>query len=188
MRLSRRESGLLLGMLLLSAFLWAPYLAVKAALGSDDETVPPRTPLVDLCVWFPYPKVAQLVPEPRAPKSQAIFYGELQCDWVSDDERTRLSLSAYRPSGVPTVEKESAEIRDFYSRAQTDQGEPAGIGDMGTISVRHESGYSEAHVVVRDGLLVAQVTYRAPGKGTDVAGKAEDTVVELLRLLPPKGR
>lgn len=189
MRLSRRESGLLMGMLLLSAFLWAPYLVVRAALGSDDdELVPQRTPLVDLCVWFPYPKVEQLVPEPRAPKSQAVFYGELQCDWVSGDRRTRLSLSAYRPSGALTTEKESAEVADFYRRAPSGEGEPAGIGEMSTVSVRRESDSTEAHVVVRDGLLVAQVTYRVPGKRTDVAGKAKEAAVELLRLLPPKGR
>ncbi|MFB4304495.1 hypothetical protein [Actinomadura sp. GTD37] len=189
MRLNRRESGLLLGMLLLSAFLWAPFLTIKTALGSDDdELVPQRTPLVDLCIWFPRPEVVRLVPEPRAPQSQAIFYGEMQCDWVSADERTRLSLSAYRPSGALTTEKESAEVRDFYSRAPSAEGEHAGIGDVSTVSVRHGTGYEEAHVVVRDGLLVTQVTYRVPGKGTDAAAKAKNAAVELLRVLPPKGR
>lgn len=186
MRLSRRESGLLLGMLLLSAFLWAPYLVVKSAFGpDDDERVPQRTPLVDLCLWFPYPKAAHLVPEPRAPKSQAIFYGEMQCDWVSDDRRTRLSLSAYRPTGALTTEKEAAEVADFYTRAS--DGESARIGELSTISVRQESDATEARVVVRDGVLVAQVTYRVPGR-RDIAGEAKDAAVELLRLLPPKGR
>ncbi|NKZ02828.1 hypothetical protein [Actinomadura latina] len=189
MRLNRRESGLIMGMLMLSAFLWAPFLTIKAALGSDDdELVPQRTPLVDLCIWFPYPKVAQLVPEPRAPLSQSIFYGVVQCDWASADDRTLLSLSAYRPSGALTREKESSEVLDFYSRALPDDGEPAGIGEMSTVGVRQEPDYAEAHVVVRDGLLVTQVTYRVPGKGAGVAAQAKEAAVELLRLLPPKGR
>lgn len=190
MRLNRRESGLIVGMLLLSAFLWAPFVTVKAALGSDDddELVPQRTPLVDLCIWFPHPKVVQLVPEPRAPISQAAFYGVVQCDWVSDDDRTRLSVSVYRPSGALTREKESSEVADFYIGARSGAGEPAGIGEMSTVSVRQEPDYTEAHVVVRDGLLVTQVTYRVPGKGTDIAGEAKEAAVELLRVLPPKGR
>lgn len=190
MRLNRRESGLLMGALLLSAFLCAPFLTVMAAARSDgDELVPQRTPLADLCIWFPPAKAAQLVPKARAPVSQAIFYGEVQCDWISVDDRTQLSLSAYRPSGALTAEKESIEVQDFHNaRAPSGNGEPAGIGEASTVSVRHESGYTQAHVIVRDGLLVAQVTYRVPGKRTDVAGKAKEAAVELLRLLPPEGR
>lgn len=187
MRLNRRESGLLLGMLLLSAFLWAPFLTVKAALGSDDdEQVPPRTPLVDLCAWFPAPKAAELVPKARAPKPEAYFYGQVRCDWTGEDSRTTLGVSAYRPSGTLTPERESFKAREFYI-GQTDGGESAGIGEQSAISVEHGSDYTEAHVVVLDGVLVAEVTYRLPGKRTDVAGKAEEAAVELLKLLPPKG-
>lgn len=187
MRLNRRESGLLMGMLLLSAFLWAPFLTVKAALGSDDgEHVPPRTPLVDLCAWFPSPKAADLVPKARAPKLEAYFYGQVRCDWVGDDERTKLGVSAFRPTGTLTPERESYKAREFYI-GQTDDGDPAGIGDMSAVSVEHGSDYTEAHVVVLDGVLVAEVTYRLPGKRTDVAAKAKEAAVELLKVLPPKG-
>ncbi|MFA1549812.1 hypothetical protein [Actinomadura chokoriensis] len=190
--LNARETGLLSYMALLSILVWAPFLAFQAVLGSDDdETVPQRTPLVDLCIWFPYPKVVQLVPKPRAPQSQAIFYGEMQCDWVGEDQRTRLSLSAYRPSGALTLEKESSELDDFYDSSASSSGDetgPAGLGDRSALSVQRGADYAEAHVVVRDGLLVVQVTYRVPGKGPDVAARAREAAVELLRLLPPKGR
>ncbi|TDC59390.1 hypothetical protein E1200_32165 [Actinomadura sp. GC306] len=189
MRLNRRESGLLMGALLISVLLWAPFLVIMAAARSDgDELVPQRTPLADLCIWFPPAEAARLVPEARAPVSQAIFYGEVQCDWASADDRTQLGLSAYRPSGALTAEKEAAEVRDFYDGRAPDEGEPAGIGESSVVGVRHGSDYTEAHVIVRDGLLVAQVTYRVPGKGTDVAGKAREAAAELMRLLPPKGR
>ncbi|TDB99300.1 hypothetical protein [Actinomadura sp. 7K534] len=189
MRLNRRESGLLMGAVLLSVFLCAPFLVVMAAARSDGgELVPQRTPLADLCIWFPPAKAAQLVPESRAPVSQAIFYGEVQCDWASADDRTQLSLSAYRPSGALTAEKESIEVRDFYNGRAPDKGEPAGIGELSMIGVRHGSDYTEAHIIVRDGVLVAQVTYRVPGKATDVEGKAREAAAELMRLLPPKGR
>jgi hypothetical protein len=174
-------------MLLLSVFLWAPFLTMTAALGTDDdEHVPPRTPLVDLCAWFPSPMVARLVPRPRAPKPQAYFTGEVLCDWVGDDARTELGLIAYRPSGVLTPEKEVYKAREFYT-SKSGSGESAGIGEMSTVTVRHGSDYTEAHVVVLDGILVAEVTYRMPGKRTDIAGKAKEAAVELLKLLPPKG-
>ncbi|WP_030176515.1 hypothetical protein [Spirillospora albida] len=193
MRLNGRETGLLVGMLLMSAALWAPFLWLKTALGTDrGEYVPRRTPLVDLCIWFPRPLAAELVPDARKPRSQAIFYGEMQCDWSSADERTTLSLSAYRPTGALTPGKEAEDLRQFYDARRPTSSDgtlsSAGLGETSTMVVRKRADDTEARILVRDGLLVVQVTYRAPGKEADVAGKARQAATELLRLLPPKGR
>ncbi|MFC9972233.1 hypothetical protein ACFVH6_15245 [Spirillospora sp. NPDC127200] len=193
MRLNRRETWLVVGLLVASVLLWAPYAVMRAALRADDgdETAPRRTPLADLCVWLPYPEIVRLVPEPRDPDSYAIFGNGVQCDWRSGDKRTTLGLNVYRPHGSLTPEKEISDARDFYDRrasAHDGEGGPAGVGEVSRVSVQRGSDYTEAHVIARDGLLVLQVTYRVPGKKADIAGKARGAAAELLRALPPKGR
>ncbi|PKK14354.1 hypothetical protein [Thermomonospora sp. CIF 1] len=191
MKATPRERVWLTQTLLLTACLCLLSLLALPDLSSpeeEEESPPRRTPLVDLCAWFPYPKVTRLVPDPRPPRLEHYFPGVLQCRWLSRNGRARLEISAVRPNRGDTLEEESRIARDAYSSpGVTGKVSPAGIGEESMMVVDTESDTPAVGISARDGLVSITVLYKAPREPEQLIAGAKEAAVELLRILPHKG-
>ncbi|MFI0444449.1 hypothetical protein [Actinomadura sp. 6N118] len=164
---------------------------------SPSEIVPSaRTPLPDLCNVFR----ADNSPTPGlqpAPDSRTLDRNEARCSFSApdDQEREQLRVWVQRPwdSSVHTDKDWARYAREQFTdplgRDRLTFNPIQQLGDEAKVAVTKDDLQNEATLLVRDGLLIIDITYAAPGKDdAQLRATSERVATHLLRALPPDGR